>query len=143
MRRHIIKLVLGTDQLYYVSLCEEYNSIRIAITPDEEGKVTSKGLQERWKLIEYFNTKLREIVKTFMPASDLPQCYIPCIRCPNLHLKLDSIREISKPLNCVRGKIPKDYYSDLRQCQGNKTNSFAIKYTILVILHKMEIWQMI
>ena len=119
MRRHIIKLVLGTDQLYYVSLCEEHDSIRIAITPDEEGKVTSKGLEERYKLIEYFNTKLNEIVKTFMPASNLPQCYIPCCRCPNLHLKLDSIREINKRLNCVRGKVPKDYYSDLRQCQGN------------------------
>ena len=119
MRRHIIKLVLGTDQLYYVSLCEEHDSIRVAITPDEEGKVTSKGLEERYKLIEYFNTKLNEIVKTFMPASNLPQCYIPCCWCPNLHLKLDNIRKINKSLNCVRGKVPKDYYSDLIQRQGN------------------------
>ena len=122
IRRHIIKLVLGDDQLYYVSLCEDHDSIRLAISPDiddDDGVVGSQGLQERWKLIEYFNTKLTEIVKSFMPASDLPQRYIPCSRCHNLHLKLDSIRESDKTLHCVHGKLAKDYYSDLRQYQGN------------------------
>ena len=119
IRRHIVKLVLGHDQLYYVSLCEDHDSIRLAISPDEDRTVASQGLQERWKLIEYFNTKLLEIVKAFMPASKLPQRYVPCSRCPNLHLKLDSIRESDKPLHCARGRLAPDYYSDLRQCQGS------------------------
>ena len=114
----MIKMVLGHDQLYYVSLCEDHYSIRLAITPDEDGVVTPQGLQERWKLIEEFNTKLTEIVKAFMPASDLPQRYIACSLCPNLHLKLDGIRADDKPLHCAHGKLPKDYYSDLRQYQG-------------------------
>ena len=118
IRRHIIKMVLGHDQLYYVSLCEVHDSMRLAISPDEDGTVTPQGLQERWKLIEYFNTKLMEIVKSFMPASDLPQRYIPCSLCHNLHLKLDSIRESDKPLRCAHGKLAKDYYSDLRQYQS-------------------------
>ena len=112
-------MVLGHDQLYYVNLCEDHHSIRLAITPDDDGVVTPQGLQERWKLIEEFNTKLTEIVKAFMPASDLPQCYVPCKLCPNLHLKLDDIRADDKPLHCVHGKLPKDYYSDLRQYQGS------------------------
>ena len=105
------------SQLYYVSLCEDHHSIRLAITPDDDGVVTPQGLQERWELIEEFNAKLIEKVKAFMPASDLPQHYIPCSLCQNLHLKLDDIRADNR-LHCFNGKLPKDYYSDLRQYQG-------------------------
>ena len=115
----MIKMVLGHDQLYYVSLSEDHHSIRLAITPDEDGIVTIQGLQERWKLIEEFNVKLKETVKAFMPASQLPQCFIPCSLCPKLHLKLDDIRADDSPLRCINGKLPKEYYSDLRQCQGS------------------------
>ena len=125
IRRHVIKLVLGRDQLYYVSLCEDHNSIRLAITPDDDGTVTTQGVKARWDLIEYLNNKLMETVKTFMPASDLPQRYIPCGRCPKLHdhLKLDHIRKNDKPLHCDRGKLAEDYYSDLRKYQGNHIRS--------------------
>ena len=111
-------MVLGDDQLYYVSLCEDHHSVRLAITPDEDGVVTPQGLQERWNFIEEFNAKLMKTVKAFMPASDPPQRYIPCSLCPKLHLKLDNVRVDGKPLRCINGKLPKDYYSDLRQYQG-------------------------
>jgi len=111
--------VLGRDQLYYVSLCEDHNSIRLAITPDEDGIVKSRSLQERWKLIDDFTAKLKETTKAFMPASELPQCYVPCSQCSDLHLKLDGIRSTDKPLRCFKGKLPEDYYSDIRQYQGN------------------------
>ena len=114
-------MVLGCDQLYYVSLSEDHHSIRLAVTPDDDGIVTPQGLQERWKLIEEFNAKLIETVKAFMPASQLPQCFIPCGFCPKLHLKLDDIRADGKPLRCINGKLPKDYYMDLRQYKGNYT----------------------
>ena len=112
-------MVLGHDQLYYVSLSENRQSIRLAITPDEDGIITTQGLQDRWKLIEDFNAKLKEIVKVFMPASQLPQSFIPCCLCSKLHLKLDDIRADDHPLRCINGKLPKNYYSDLRQCQGS------------------------
>ena len=114
----MIKMVLGDDQLYYVSLCEDHHSIRLAITPDGDGVVTPQGLQERWKLNEEFNAKLMKTVKAFMPASDPPQRYIPCSLCPKLHLKLDKVRVDGKALCCIKGRLPKDYYSDLRQYQG-------------------------
>ena len=114
----MIKLVLGRDQLYYVSLCEDHDSIRLAITPEEDAKVKLEGIQERWKLIEYFNSKLMEIVKTYMPASNVPTRYIPCSRCPKLHLNLDEIRKSDKPLRCARGRLAEDYYSDLIQQKG-------------------------
>ena len=112
-------MVLGHDQLYYVSLCEDRDSIRLAITPDEDGIVKSQGLQERWRLIEDFNAKLIETTKTYMPASELPQRYVPCSKCSNLHFKLDVIRATHKPLRCIKGKLPDNYYCDLRQYEGN------------------------
>ena len=115
----MIKLVLGHDQLYYVSLCEDHNSIRLAIIPDEDGIVKAQGLQERWKLIEDFNAKLKQTTEAFMPASDLPQCYIPCSKCSDLHLNLDDIRATHKPLRCFKGKLPEDYYGDIRRYEGN------------------------
>ena len=118
-------MVLGHDQLYYVSLCEEQHSIRLAITPDEDEIVSPQGLQERWKLIEDFNAKLMEIVKAFMSSSELPQKYIPCSLCPKLHLKLDDIRTDDKRIHCIKGRLPKDYYSDLRQYQGIYTCSYC------------------
>ena len=116
--------MLDRYQLYYVSLCEDHDSIRLAITPDDKTTVTTHAqcVKARWDLIEYFNNKLMETVKTFMPASDLPQRYIPCGRCPKLHdhLRLDHIRKNDKPLHCDRGKLADDYYSDLRKIyQGN------------------------
>ena len=122
----MIKLVLGHDQLYYVSLSDDHDSIRLAITPDEDGIITPQGLHERLELIEDFNAKLMETVKAFMPASEPPQRYIPCCACPNLHLKLNDIRGNDKPLHCfhIDGKLSKDYYSDLRRCpQGSYTLS--------------------
>ena len=122
----MIKMVLGRDQLYYVSMCEKHCSIRLAITPDEDGTVTRQSLQERWKLIEDFNAKLMATVKTFMPASDNPQCYIPCNLCPNLHLLLNDIRVSDKLFHCVNGKLLKNYYRDLRQKQGSYSSSYHV-----------------
>ena len=124
----MIKMVLGYDQLYYVSLCEDHYSIRLAITPDEGEEVTPQDLQDRWKLIEEFNAKLMKTVKAFMPSSNPPQRYIPCSLCPKLHLKLDDIRADDKPLRCINGRLSKDYYSDLRQYQGSIYTCYAVYY---------------
>jgi len=114
----MIKLVLGIDQYYYVSLSDEKDCIRLAITPDESNVVSITGLQNRWNLVEFFNAKLQKITATFMPASSRPECYIPCNLCPKLHLKLDEIRANQNPLCCFRGRLAPDYYQDLRQYPG-------------------------
>ena len=126
-------MVLGDDQLYYVSLSEDHYSIRLAITPDEDGIITTQGLQDRCKLIEEFNAKLTETVKAFMPASQLPQSYIPCSLCPRLHLKLDDIRADDRSLRCINGKLPKDYYKDLRQYQSSYTLVIVVLLTTFLM----------
>ena len=115
----MIKLVLGIDQYYYVSLSDEKDCIRLAITPDERDVVSITGLQNRWNLVEFFSAKLQKITATFMPASSPPECYIPCSLCPKLHLKLDEIRANQMPLCCFRGRLAPDYYLGLRQYPGN------------------------
>ena len=118
IRRQMIKMVLGCEQIYYVSLCESHHSIRLAIVPDED-TLSSQSFRERWELIEELNIKLMEKVKTFMRASDPPQRYIPCYLCSKLHLTLDKIRANDKPLHCLEGgKLRKDYYLDLRRYEG-------------------------
>ena len=111
--------MLGYDQLYHVSLCEYHDSIRLAITPHEDKIVKTHSLQERWRFIEDFTTKLIETTRAFMPASSLPQRYVPCCKCSDLHFKLDDIRGTDKPLWCLKGKLPEDYYNDIRQYPGN------------------------
>ena len=114
----MIKLVLGIDQYYYVSLSGGKDSIRLAITPDEDGVVSAVGLQNRWNLVEFFSDKLKETTETFMPASAPPECYIPCNLCPKLHLKLDEFRANQLPLHCSKGKLALGYYQSLRQYPG-------------------------
>ena len=137
----MIKMVLGDDQLYYVSLCEDQHTIRLAITPDEDGIVSPKGRQERWELVEYFDTKLQEAVEAFMPAASIPRRYIPCSLCSQLHLKLDDARANNRPLHCINGKLPKDYYSDLRQYQGSSctcTYLLNISYLSCLDFHESD-----
>ena len=139
LRRHVIKLVLGIDQYYYVTLSDENDSIRLAITPDEDGVVSIAGLQNRWNLIEFFSAKLREITTTFMPASAPPECYIPCSLCPNLHIRLDEIRANEMPLRCSRGRLTSDYYKSLRQYPGTYTQSIVqLCVTVLVQYNKLR-----
>ena len=122
----MIKLVLGIDQYYYVSLSDEKDSIRLAITPDEDGVVGAEGKQNRWNLVEFCRDKLKEITTTFMPASAPPECYIPCSLCLNLHLKLDEIRATQLPLRCSRGKLARDYYQSLRQRPGINLSAIIV-----------------
>ena len=115
----MIKMVLGRDQIYYVTLSETHHSIKLAIVPDNiKSALSSQSLQERWELIEEFNDKLIEKVEAFMPASDPPQRYIPCCLCSKLHLNLNEIRANDRPLHCFNGRLPEDYYIDLRQYKG-------------------------
>ena len=139
----MIKMVLGYDHLYYVSLCEKHHSIKLTITPDNGSTVTSQGCQERCKLVEEFNSKLLETVKAFIPASRPPQCYIPCRLCAKLHLKLDIIRADYRPLHCFNGRLPEDYYNDLRQHQGIIAHAVIVIWFITFWMFRISITTLI
>ena len=106
---------LGADQKYYISRCEEKQSIQLTITvagDDEE------HIKERRNLIGDITKLLDDIMKMFMPATkERPSLLIPCPFCPVLHIPLDDTCS-GKAIICPKANdksLPCDYYSDLLQ----------------------------
>ena len=104
---------LGVDQKYYISRCEEKQSIQLTITvvgDDEEHN------EERKNLIKDITKLLDDIMKEFMPATkERPSLLIPCPFCPKLHILLDDACS-GKAIFCPNDDdkpLPYDYYSDL------------------------------
>ena len=122
---------LGVDQKYYISRCEEKQSIQLTITvvgDDEE------HIEERRILIHDITKFLDEIMKVFMPSTkEKPSLLIPCEFCPKLHILLDDAcsgkiifcpNADDKPLAC-------GYYRDL--LQGGLSNTIIRTGKIVVI----------
>ena len=106
---------LGTGQKYYISQCEEKQSIQLTITMagDEE-----EHTGERRNLIDDITKLLDDIMKVFMPATkERPSLLIPCPFCPKLHIPLDDACS-GKAIFCPNDDdkpLPFGYYSDLLQ----------------------------
>ena len=109
-------MVLGNGQDYCVSLAEEEHCIKLSIILSAD---TEHSAEERRDLLEFFQSKLEEIVTDFMPASKMPIAYIPCFYCDQLHARVEVLLE-GKQLHCpVKDKpLPKDYYCSLVTDQG-------------------------
>ena len=110
-------MVLADDQYYYVSLCEEQDSICLIMTPDENGIITEAGLEERRDLVKFFNVTLVNIVKSLSKKSEeilLPIAHVPCPQCYKLHFTLEFVCATKRALRC-NTKIPLGYYSDLAE----------------------------
>ena len=121
-------MVLGDNQYYYVSLCEEQDSICLIITPDESGVITTIDLEERKQLVNFFGVTLVKIVKSLSKMSEeikLPVAHVPCPHCNELHIELEVVCATKKrPLRC-KTKIPLNYYSDLAE-RGNTHNAYKL-----------------
>ena len=112
-------LQLGHDQKYYISRCEEKQSIQLTITVVADSKRGKRELiddkTERRELIDDVTQLLGDIMKVFMPEVKKPTLMVPCPLCPILHITL---REMSTgdTIFCPRsGDAPliSGYYSDL------------------------------
>ena len=111
-------MVLGDDQYYYVSLCEDQGSICLIITPDESQSISVTGLEARRDLIKYVNTTLISIVKSISKVSgefQLPVAHVPCPQCDKLHFTLEFICAAKKRALRCKTKLPLGYYSDLAE----------------------------
>ena len=115
MRRGKIGSNLGTNQRYYISRCEEKNSIQLTITKKGDDK---EHLKERITLIDDVNNYLDDIMKAFMPATEeRPSLLVPCKFCPKLHILLDDACS-DKTICCPHAgdkELPSNYYRDLLQ----------------------------
>ena len=108
---------LGVDQKYYISRCEEKQSIQLTISlvgDDEE------HMKERRNLIDDVTKLLDDIMKVFMLATkERPSLLIPCPFCPILHIPLDDTCS-GKAIFCPNNDdklLPCGYYSNLLQVE--------------------------
>ena len=121
---------LGTGQKYYISRCEEKQSIQLTITMvgDEE-----EHAGERRNLIDDITKLLDDIMKVFMPATkERPSLLIPCPFCPKLHIPLDDACS-GKAIFCPNDDdkpLPFGYYSDLLQGRVVETVNTAGKVVL-------------
>ena len=107
---------LGAHQKYYISRCEEKQSIQLTITvvgDDEE------HFEERKGLIVDITKLLDNIMKVFMPATkERPLLLIPCPFCSVLHISLNdacSDKAIFCPFTDDDKSLPHGYYRNLLQ----------------------------
>ena len=135
MRRGKIGSQLGADQKYYISRCEEKQSIQLTITmvgTDEE------HIEERRSLINDVENLLHEIMKLFMPATmEWPVLMVPCTLCPKLHILLEDVCNCKKIFcpNFDDNKLPDDYYYELLQGGVTSSNITAGE----VVVHKLSL----
>ena len=78
-------LQLGRHQKYYISRCEEEQSIKLTIT------VVGDDKRERRELIEDVTQLLDDIMKVFMPEVKKPTLMVPCPLCSILHITLNEV----------------------------------------------------
>ena len=88
MRHGKVGLQLGQHQKYYLSRCEEKQSIQLTITVVGDD-VTS--VRERKELIDDVTQLLDDIMKVFMPEVKKPKLIVPCPLCPILHITLSEV----------------------------------------------------
>ena len=109
MRHGKVGLQLGCHQKYYISRCEEKQSIQLTITVRGDEK------RERRELIDDVTQLLGDIMKVFMPEVKKPALMVPCPLCPKLHITLSEV-STGNTIFCPRSgdaPLPSGYYSDL------------------------------
>ena len=94
MRYGKVGLQLGAHQKYYISRCEEKQSIQLTITVVGNDK---NSIHERNELIDNISQQLDNIMKLFMPAvQNRPVVLLPCPLCDplhdTLHITLEEVR---------------------------------------------------
>ena len=119
MRHGKVGLKLGAHQKYYISRCEEKQSIQLTITVAGND---AESVKERSEIIKEVAAMLGRIMKVFMPAAKSPDIMIPCSKCDKLHIELKHVRG-RETIYCPSyddNPLADGYYSDLLSAVGKK-----------------------
>ena len=113
MRHGKVGLQLGRHQKYYISRCEEKQSIQLTITVVGDD-ITSTA--ERREVIDDVTQLLDNIMKVFMPEVKKAALLVPCPLCSTLHITLSEV-STGATIFCTAGSsddpLDSGYYSDL------------------------------
>ena len=124
----------GHEQKYYISQCEEKQSIQLTITVKGDDMTS---VQERKDLIDDVTRLLYNILEKFMPKVNKPKLLIPCSMCSVLHITLEQL-SAGKTIYCATSSkdvqcLSPNYYGDLIPSQSGDpalitgSCSYAIK----------------
>ena len=112
MRHGKVGLQLGAHQKYYISKCEEKQSIQLTITVVGND---SKSSKERKELIDDITQMIDDIMKLFMPTiSERAVILFPCPLCTTLHFTMDEVCS-GNTIYCVNSSrsdnaVPSEFY---------------------------------
>ena len=113
MRYGKVGLQLGTHQKYYISKCEEKQSIQLTITVVG---IDSKSSKERKELIDDITQMMDDIMKLFMPTvSERATILFQCPLCPTLHITMDEMCN-GNTIYCAQSDddaVPPEFYRNL------------------------------
>lgn len=141
MRQGMIGLQLGAHQKYYISQCEEKQSIQLTITVAGDDLASRR---ERKKLIDDMEFLLDDIMKVFMPATKKPALFVPCSLCSTLHIPLDDVHR-DRTIFCPNSNdtpLSSGYYQDLRAASsGSYISSQTSNELIFFVLTVISIGQ--
>ena len=121
MRYGKVGLQLGAHQKYYISKCEEKQSIQLTITVVGDD---SKSSKERKELIDDITQMIDDIMKLFMPTvSERAVILFPCPLCNTLHITMDKVCS-GNTIYCAESSddaVPPEFYRNLltNYKQGN------------------------
>ena len=119
MRHGKVGLKLGAHQKYYISRCEEKQSIQLTITVAGND---AESVKERSEIIKEVAAMLGRIMRMFMPAAKNPDIMIPCSKCDKLHIELKHVRG-HETIYCPSdddSPLADGYYTDLLSAVGKK-----------------------
>ena len=112
MRHGKVGLQLGRHQKYYISRCEEKQSIQLTITVKGDDMIS---VRERRELIDDVTQLLDDIMKVFMREVKRPTLRVPCPLCPTLHITPSEVFT-GDTIYCPQSgdaELPSGYYGDL------------------------------
>ncbi|XP_065883364.1 uncharacterized protein [Dysidea avara] len=125
LKKYEIMMVLDHGQFYRVTICEEHTSIQLDIILEKY--VGEDSSENRKQLVNFFQSKLNQICKDWIPACPKVKAFIPCPFCNDLHILYKSLSKESLRLVCstIKKPIPSGYYQNIFCCEGTKKTDQA------------------
>ena len=132
MRYGKVGLQLGHHQKYYISRCEEMESIKLTITVVGDD-IESVGARK--ELIHDVNQSLDKIMEVFMPEAKKPIPMVSCPSCHQLHITLDEVYSCTTIFCPTHNDVPlpSDFCRDLTTSGSCNPTSTQSEVTITII----------
>jgi len=118
LKKYEIMMVLDHGQFYRVGICEDHASVQLEFILEKSVEGSSEN---RKQLFNFFQSRLSQVCKDWIPAYPKVKALIPWPFCDSLHILFKSLSKKDLRLVCstVQKPIPPDYYQNLFHSEGS------------------------